>query len=112
MLKTLYHMILKTVCDSETAHTKRKLKLAESWMEIRDRVYSAIISTYALREAEWFICQTPAFIRCTQCGPCFMCLQCCVQVHSMHNIHHILEMWKVCTYMHLSNYNYVLCDIL
>lgn len=81
--------------DSETAHTKRKLKLAENWMEIRDKVYRAMISTYALYDAECFLCGATATIRCTQCGPHLMCLCCCLQSHSMHNIHHYPELWKV-----------------
>ena len=32
----------------ETAHKKRKLKLAEHWMEIRDSVYSTMNSAYTL----------------------------------------------------------------
>ena len=83
--------------DLVTAHTKRKLKLAEHWMEIRDSVYSTVIGTYAFRDADCFLCQAPAVTRCIQCGPYFMCLQCCLQAHSLHNIHHYPEMWQVCT---------------
>ena len=81
--------------DLETAHTKRKLKLANNWSEIRESAYATMISTYALRDAKCFLCQAPAIIRCIQCGPHLMCLQCCIQAHSVHNIHHYPEVWKV-----------------
>ena len=86
----------------ETVHTKRKLKLADNWSEIRDSVYTTMISTHALRDAECFLCQAPATIRCIQCGPHLMCLQCCLQNHSMHNIHHYPEIWKVISYFNYS----------
>ena len=80
-----------------TAHTKRKLRLAEKWMEIRENAYTVMINRHALqKEVECFACSSIATTRCTLCGPYLMCLECCYITHNMHNFHHCPEVWKVC----------------
>jgi len=80
---------------SETAYTRRKLRLAENWSEVREGLYTTMITANALHDAECFSCQNPATIKCNQCGPFFMCLQCCVLHHTNCNFHHCPEVWKV-----------------
>ena len=80
-----------------TAHTKRKLRLSEKWMEIRENAYRVMINRHALqREIECFACSSIATTRCTLCGPYLMCLECCYITHKMCNFHHCPEVWKVC----------------
>ena len=81
--------------DLDTAYAQRKLRLAENWTEVRDKLYSTVISGNALQGAQCFSCQNSATIRCLECGPFFMCWQCCLQLHENCNIHHFPEVWKV-----------------
>jgi len=79
-----------SICSTEVT-----VRLAENWTEVRDTLYSTIISGNALQGAQCFSCQNSAAIRCLECGPFFMCWQCCLQRHENCNIHHSPEVWKV-----------------
>ena len=57
--------------DLDTAYAKQKLRLAENWTEVRDKLYCTIISGNASQGVQCFSCQNSATIRCLECGPLF-----------------------------------------